>query len=54
MHARDKKKLFSAMQVFLLHFCNVIARQIATRLAHCSGFSHWAVDVERRAMKVNR
>jgi hypothetical protein len=26
-HARDKKGLFPAMQVFLLHFCNVIVRQ---------------------------
>jgi hypothetical protein len=41
------------MQAFLLHFCNVIARLVATRLALGSGFSHWVVDVERWAMKVN-
>jgi len=40
MHARDEKKLFSAMQAFLLHFCNVTASQIATHLGHGSEFSH--------------
>ena len=54
IHARDEKKLSSAMQAFLLHFCNVIARLVVTRSACVSEFSHWAVDVERWAMKVNR
>ncbi|HET6889002.1 MAG TPA: hypothetical protein VFH87_13885, partial [Candidatus Udaeobacter sp.] len=54
MHARDEKKLPLAMQAFLLHFCNV-SRSFATRLAYAvNGFSHWALDVERWALKVSR
>jgi hypothetical protein len=63
MHARDQKELSSAMQAFLLHFCNVITPLVATRWRASANFSHWAVDAERLsrrslaeadwAMKVN-
>ena len=57
IHARDEKELSSAMQAFLLHFCNVIARLVATRSRASANSPTWTCasrTLSVRAMKVNR